>query len=80
MKKLIVLLLALLLNIPNGMAKASDFDRYFVVDMDMEIPNLKEYIKKIGSLKDVYDKGYNSRYRMGRKLIKSLVAQSGFMV
>lgn len=67
MKKLIVLLLALLLNIPNGMAKVSDFDRYFVVDMDMEIPNLKEYIKKFSSLKDVYDKGYNSRYRMGRK-------------
>ena len=47
MKKLIVLLLALLLNISNGMAKAPDFDRYFVVDMDMEIPNLKEYIKKL---------------------------------
>ncbi len=48
-------------------AGVSDFDRYFIVDMNMEIPDMQKLKKQISSMKDLYDRGYTSRFRMERK-------------
>jgi len=42
-----------------------NFDKYFKVDMQMEVPDLKEYVKKLTRTYSLYDRGYRSRYDMG---------------
>lgn len=48
-------------------AKAStqDFMKYFKIDMQMEIPDVHEYSRKLLISNRLYDKGYISRYEMG---------------
>lgn len=48
-------------------AAAADYDRYFKVDMKMEVPDINTYIKKLDTMDQFYDKGYESRFKMGRK-------------
>lgn len=50
----------------EAFAKASDFAKYFVVDMNMRLPTWTEYIKKIDNSQKLYDRGYVSRLKMGR--------------
>lgn len=54
------------------MAKADigEFNHYFNVDMGIELPNIKELIKKYFDTKDLYDKGFSSRLKMGNRFKK----------
>lgn len=52
-------------------ATVFDFSRYFKVDMDMEIPDVYAYAKKLSKERSPYDKGYISRFRMGTTFNKS---------
>ena len=70
MKKLLLIVLALLTTTQNVSAKLSDYDKYFRVDMQMEIPDINEYIKKLDSKYRLYDKGYDSRLKMGNQFKK----------
>ncbi len=70
MKKLLLIVLALLSTAQNVSAKLSDYDKYFRVDMQMEIPDINEYIKKLDSKYKLYDKGYDSRLKMGNQFKK----------
>ena len=54
----------------NVYAKTSDFDKYFKVDMYIELPDIKEYIKKIMDTSHLYDKKYRSRMDMGNRFNK----------
>lgn len=69
LKKVLFFVCALFFSL-NVYAKTSDFDKYFKVDMKMELPNFKEYIKKIMSTNNLYDKKYRSRMDMGKKFNK----------
>lgn len=55
----------------NANAASLDFSRYFKVDMDMEIPDLYAYAKKLNKQHSPYDRGYVSRFRMGTTFNKS---------
>ena len=54
----------------NVNAGVADFDKYFKIDMFMDIPNIKEYLKKIMNENKLYDKGYVSRLEMGNSFKK----------
>ncbi len=69
LKKIFFFVFALSFSL-NVCAKTSDFDEYFRVDMGIELPDLKEYIKKIMSNNKLYDKKYYSRMDMGKKFNK----------
>lgn len=69
LKKVLFFVCALFFSL-NVYAKTSDFDKYFKVDMKMELPDFKEYIKKIMSTNNLYDKKYRSRMDMGKKFNK----------
>ena len=70
MRKTLALVLMMCALASPCCAGVSDFDRYFVVDMDMEIPDVQKIKSQIGSMKDLYDRGYTSRFRMERKFKK----------
>ena len=69
LKKIFFFVCALFFSL-NVCAKTSDFDKYFKVDMGMELPDLQEYIRKIMSINKLYDKKYRSRMDMGKKFNK----------
>lgn len=52
-------------------AAPDDYAKYFKVDMNMEIPDIYEYAKKLKKEHPVYDKGYISRFRMDNTFNKS---------
>ncbi len=54
----------------SAFAKTADFDRYFKVDMQMEVPPVEEYMKKLDNTYKLYDKGFDSRFKMGNKFKK----------
>ncbi len=54
----------------NVYAGVMDYDHYFEVDMQMELPNIREFLKKIMKDNVLYDKGYRSRFNMGNKFKK----------
>ena len=70
MKKLLLGIALLITSISGVSAKVSDYDKYFRVDMKMEIPDINEYIKKLDSKYTLYDKGYDSRFKMGNSFKK----------
>ena len=70
MKKLLFLMGAMLISADIVLAKTSDYDKYFRVDMNMEIPEINEYIKKLDKTYNLYDKGYESRFKMGNNFKK----------
>lgn len=70
MKKLLLLMGAMLISADIVLAKTSDYDKYFRVDMNMEIPEINEYIKKLDKTYNLYDKGYESRFKMGNNFKK----------
>lgn len=71
MIKRFLLLLSLLMFASQSFAAPLNFDRYFKVDMKQELPDVQEYIKKIGETYKIYDKGYISRFNMGKTFNKS---------
>lgn len=70
MKKILWLITLLIIGTHSAVAKISDYDKYFRVDMKMEIPEINEYIKKLDSKYSLYDKGYDSRFKMGNSFKK----------
>ena len=70
MSRLLLLNLFAILFSVNVFAVPLNYDRYFKVDMHMEVPDLEEYIKKLTRTYNLYDKGYTSRYSMGRTFKK----------
>ena len=64
MKRLIALITFLLMT-TNVYAKTD-----FSVDMQMQVPDLNEYMKKFMNDKDVYYRGYSSRFTMGKMFKK----------
>ena len=70
MKKLLLGIALRITSISGVSAKVSDYDKYFRVDMKMEIPDINEYIKKLDSKYTLYDKGYDSRFKMGNSFKK----------
>lgn len=46
-------------------ASPINFDKYFKVDMQMEIPDVEAYVEKLTNTHKLYDRGYTSRYSMG---------------
>lgn len=70
MMKIFFCILVLILGISEAIASVSDYDKYFKVDMKVEIPDIKEYIKKLDSKYKLYDKGYYSRFNMGNQFKK----------
>lgn len=60
----------LLVTATNSYAKLSDFEKYFRVDMQMVLPDIDAYYKKLTDIKSIYDKGYQSRWRIGNKFKK----------
>ncbi len=70
MKKILFCIALLIIGESNAWAKVSDYDKYFRVDMKMEIPEIDEYIKKLDSKYTLYDKGYDSRFKMGNSFKK----------
>ena len=71
MKKTFFLSLIGILYAINAYAVAPDYSSYFKVDMNMEIPNIYEYARKLSKKYTSYDKGYVSRFRMGTVFNKS---------
>jgi len=51
-------------------ATAEDFAPYFKVDMGMEVPDLEEYMDKLSSKFQYYNKGYISRFEMDKTFNK----------
>ena len=70
MLKKAFLILFILFWSPVSFAGASEYDKYFKVDMKMEIPDVKEFIKKYVNDNSLYDKGYKSRLDMGNTFKK----------
>lgn len=72
MIKKFLIVLCLLFCIKEAKADAIDFAEYFNVDMQMEIPDIKEYGEKLRKLykSSLYDKGYISYFDMGTKFKK----------
>lgn len=64
MLKKILLSLLIVLSATNVYAAAEDFAPYFKVDMNMEVPDLDEYMNKLNSKFQYYNKGYISRFDM----------------
>ena len=64
MLKKILLCLLVILSATKVYAAAEDFAPYFKVDMNMEIPDLDEYMDKLNSRFQYYNKGYISRFEM----------------
>ena len=54
----------------NVNAGVADFAHFFKIDMFMELPDVKEYLRKIMSENKLYDKGYVSRLEMGNTFKK----------
>ena len=70
MLKKFLLFLSIFLWNTESIAGVSEYDKYFKVDMKMEIPNVKEFIKKYVGNNSLYDKGYKSRLKMGNTFKK----------
>lgn len=70
MVKYIFFLLFYLFLVVDVNAKVSDFEERFKVDMDMELPDFKEYLKKMQSMQPVYDRGYKYRKKIGNTFKK----------
>lgn len=51
-------------------AAAADFAPYFKVDMGAEVPDLEEYMDKLNSKLQYYNKGYISRFEMDKSFNK----------
>lgn len=51
-------------------ATAADFAPYFKVDMGAEVPDLEEYMDKLNSKLQYYNKGYISRFEMDKTFNK----------
>lgn len=49
----------------NVYASPPNFDKYFKVNMQMELPDIEAYIDKLRNTYKLYDRGYSSRYEMG---------------
>ncbi len=50
-----------------AICKVADYERYFKVDMKAPLPSPEEMLEKYLNPKDLYDKGYESRYKMGNR-------------
>ena len=70
MLKKILLSLSFVFWALNAHASAWDFMKYFKVDMNIELPDIKEYLQKLSKPDALYDKGYISRYKMGNTFKK----------
>lgn len=64
MFKKILLSFLIVFSATKVYAAAADFAPYFKVDMGMEVPDLNEYMDKLSSRYQYYDKGYISRFEM----------------
>lgn len=71
MRKFVFALCCLFGYMTIANAKQADFKHYFEVDMAMDLPDIQEYAKEINkkTIKP-YDKGYVSRYQMGKQFKK----------
>ncbi len=67
MFKSIVIGAFLLFAANNSFARASDFEKYFNVDMQIPLPDLEMYYKKITDTSALYNKGYKSRWDIGNR-------------
>ena len=65
--RIVFFIFSFFLMITEVQAKAEDFASYFEVDMNIPLPNLDEYIKKLNSTEEIYDRGYISRFNVGNK-------------
>ncbi len=70
MLKKIFILVMLVLFSPTSDAAIDDFNKYFYVNMNMELPDLKALVNKYFDTKDLYDKGFTSRLKMGNRFKK----------
>lgn len=61
-------------------AAAADYDRYFKVDMKMEVPDINTYIKKLDTMDQFYDKGMNPGSKWDANSNRSSAGQSVFTV
>ncbi len=67
-------------NITNVEARFEKFEKYFKVDMSMELPNYQEYLSKIMSSNQLYDRGYTNRFQMSNvfnKQFSSVIREYG---
>lgn len=65
MVKFFWLILGTVFFATNVYATPINFDKYFKVDMQMEIPDIETYVEKLTNTYKLYDRGYTSRYSMG---------------
>lgn len=70
MIKSILISFFMLIAATNCYAKVNDFEKYFKVDMEIALPDLEEYYKRLTDTKLIYDKGYQSRWSIGNKFKK----------
>jgi len=70
MLKKFLLSLMFIVYATQASALIKELDSYFKVDMNMELPDLSEYHKKLSDMSQLYDKGYSSRFEMGRTFKK----------
>ena len=70
MLKKIVILIAMMFFVLDAKASVRDFDSYFKVDMQTQIPDTSELIRKLFSSNELYDKGFTSRLKMGNRFKK----------
>lgn len=68
-RKIKYFILSLLFS-TNVYAGVLDYNHYFDVDMYIELPNIKEFLKEIMKENVLYDKGYRSRFKMGNRFKK----------
>lgn len=70
MRKIIWMVLICMSFIADLRADASSYLHAFDVNMDMDLSDLDVYLAKIKKASQVYDKGYVSRFDMGKKFKK----------
>ena len=69
LKRIFVFIMLMFYALPTY-AGIEDFDKYFNVKMDIELPDLKSLVNKYFNTKDLYDKGFTSRLKMGNRFKK----------
>lgn len=71
MVRIFFVLVCFIFSISSLKADELDFSRYFDVDMQIDLSDIKDYIPKLNNeINNVYNKGYISRFNMGKQFKK----------